>query len=57
VSVEAARSSRSGYRTQSPDTHPEIERRLIEGWRRMSTWEKASRLADLALRESGLTGP
>jgi hypothetical protein len=35
------------YRTQSPDTHPEIERRLIEGYRRMSAAEKLRCLQQL----------
>jgi hypothetical protein len=29
-------------KTQSPDTHPEVERILIEGYRRMSVAEKLS---------------
>jgi hypothetical protein len=34
-------------KTQSPDTHPEIERLQIEGFRRMSPIEKIRRMRDL----------
>jgi hypothetical protein len=34
-------------KTQSPDTHPGIEKRLIEGLRRMSAAEKFERLEGL----------
>lgn len=34
-------------KTQSRDTHPEIERRLIEGYRRMSAAEKFQRVREL----------
>ena len=34
-------------KTQSEDTHPEIERRLIEGMRRMSAAEKFRRIGEL----------
>lgn len=37
----------SGYRTQSPDTSFDVERILIEAYRRMSPWEKAQRIAEL----------
>jgi hypothetical protein len=30
---------------QSPDTHPEIERILIEGYRKMAPWEKLASVA------------
>ncbi|MGH2399629.1 MAG: hypothetical protein ACRDF6_07265 [bacterium] len=33
-----------GYRTQSADTAFEIERRLVDAWRRMPSWEKARQL-------------
>jgi hypothetical protein len=35
-----------GYRTQSPDTAYDIERRLVDVWRRMSAGEKARQLLD-----------
>ena len=34
-------------KTQSPDTHPEVEKRLIEGLRKMSAAEKLQRVADM----------
>ena len=36
-----------GYRTQSPDTSYDVERRLIEAWRAMPAWEKARQIAKL----------
>lgn len=46
------------YRTQSPDTSPEIERILIEAWRGMTPAEKILRLRDLTLaaRQLALVG-
>jgi hypothetical protein len=34
-------------KTQSPDTHPDVERLQIEGHRRMSAAEKFRKIADL----------
>jgi hypothetical protein len=36
----------AGYRTQSADTAYDIERRLIDTWRRMPAVEKARQLVD-----------
>lgn len=35
-----------GYRTQSPDTTYDVERRLVRAWRGMPVCEKARRLLD-----------
>ena len=35
-----------GYRTQSPDTTYDVERRLVRAWRGMPVCEKARRLRD-----------
>lgn len=37
----------TGYRTQSADTSPEVERILIEAYRRMPPWEKVRRLTEI----------
>ena len=37
-----------GYRPQAVDTCFEVERLLIEAYRRMPSWEKARRLGDMA---------
>jgi hypothetical protein len=37
----------AGYQTQSPDTSPEVERILFEGYRRMTAPEKARRITEL----------
>jgi hypothetical protein len=48
----------SGYRTQSEDTDYEIERRLIDAYRRMPSWEKARRVGEMvqALDQLALAG-
>lgn len=40
--------SAPGYRTQSSDTSLEVERLLIEAYRRMPPWEKAGRVREMA---------
>lgn len=44
-------------KTQSPDTHPEIENVLIEGYRRMPPWEKIARIHQMNefMRQLALT--
>lgn len=48
----------AGYRTQPEDTEYEIERRLIEAYRRMPSWEKARRVGEMvrALDQLALAG-
>jgi hypothetical protein len=36
-----------GYTVRVNDTHPEIERRIIDGYRRMTAARKLERVADL----------
>lgn len=43
---EAAPPPPEGYRTQSPDTTYDIERRLVDAWRGMPAREKARQLLD-----------
>ena len=47
--VRPAPSTPPGYRIQSEDTSFEIERILIEAYRRMPPWEKARRASDMTL--------
>ncbi|MBI1850680.1 MAG: hypothetical protein HYR85_10090 [Planctomycetes bacterium] len=59
---DAARIAREpippGYKPQSLDTSPQIDRILMEGYRRMTLTEKARRLGDLceAVDEFGRIG-
>jgi hypothetical protein len=48
----------AGYRTQSLDTAPEIERRLLDARRRLTSVEKARRFdeAYLAVRRLAIAG-
>jgi hypothetical protein len=47
-----------GYRTQAADTTYDIERRLVDAWRRMPSWEKARILRDAcsALEQLSIAG-
>lgn len=47
-----------GYRTQSTDTTYDIERRLVDAWRRMPACEKARQLLDCCrmVEQLSLTG-
>lgn len=42
------------YKTQSPDTHPDAERILIEAYRRMEPWEKIAKMRQLNDFAAGL---
>lgn len=42
-------SGMAGYQTQSADTHPEVERMLIERWRGMSAGEKLRIVDELTM--------
>lgn len=37
----------TGYRTQAPDVHPDVERIVVEGWRSMSAAEKVRQVREL----------
>ena len=48
----------TGYRSQSEDTSPDIDRRLFDAYRGMPSWEKARRVDEdsLALEELARLG-
>ena len=43
-----------GYRSQSPDTSPEVDRRIFERYSRLAPWEKVRIMDDLRRTADGL---
>jgi hypothetical protein len=47
MAADSAPTSPPGYRTQAADTTVDVERLLIDAYRRMPSWEKARRLGEM----------